>query len=340
MAEGRPRFFVEETSFHLGATSPVELLEQRLQEFIALLEACRAKGEPILRSSDLFEVELFPGLSLSDLLFQRRVDVELDPLVKKTLQIALFRCVERGLPAGPEPDPQVRIGDGDVSKEGAATVAFVHAQLREAHGAACLCLGLRADRSGVRSVRDSGGAARPVHFLASSAMLPTFYRSLVELENLDADAFMSNAAHAFPAIAFAPGLSSHCSRFKPRYRDVRPEVTRHLAVLNDHFQDVYREAEFVPVMTSRLLIVRHDVNATRESDKTRHNAKAMRQRDVSVTHLIVAGQEVPVAGGRTVRCEWHTKIEDHQNRIHFHPGEAQVAGGRLVVGLFHEHLEI
>ncbi|MEO5728297.1 MAG: hypothetical protein ABI134_24110, partial [Byssovorax sp.] len=169
MAENRPRFFVEETSFHLGAPPPAAVLEQRLQDFIALLEACRAKGEPIIRSTDLFEVELFPGLSLSDLLFQRRPDVELDPLVKKTLQIALFRCVERGWPG---PDPQVQIGG--VPGE-APTVALVHAELGVAHGAACLCLGLRADRSGVLPVRDGGGAARPVHFLASIALLPSFY---------------------------------------------------------------------------------------------------------------------------------------------------------------------
>ena len=339
MAEGRPRFFVDETSFHLDAPPPAEVLEERLQDFITLFEACRAKNEPIVRSSDLFEIELFPGLSLSDLLFQRRPDVALDPLIKKALGTALFRCVERGLPADPAPDPYVRIGDDGAPSE-AATVALVHGELGEGHGAACLCLGVRADRSGALPVRQGdGGAARPVHFLASSAMLPGFYRSLVELEDLGADAFMSNAAHAFPTLAFAPGLSSHFSRFKGRYRDVRPEVTRHLAVLNDHFQEVNREAGFVPGMTSRYLVGRHDIDATEESVKTRHNAKAMRQRDVSATHLLVAGREVPLPSGKPVRCEWHTKIEPTQNRIHFHPGEEQVAGGRLVVGLFHEHLE-
>ncbi len=336
MAENRPRFFVEETSFHLESPPPTDILEQRLQDFIALLEACRDKGEPIIRSNDLFEIELFPGLSLSDLLFQSRPEVELDPLVRKTLQIALFRCVEWDVPSRPPPAPPVQI-DGNPCE--AATIARVHALREEAHGSACLCLGLRADRSGTLEVR-SGGAARELHFLTSRAMLPSFYRSLFELEDLDANAYMNNAAHAFPEIAFAPGLSAQFSRFRARYKDVRPEVTRHLAVLNDHFQEVDRRAGHVPVMTSRLLNSGYRVDATRESDLTRHNAKAMRERDVSVAHVFVAGRKVPVTIGRPVRCEWHTKITPTADRIHFHPGDAQVAGGRLFVGLFHEHLTI
>lgn len=335
MPDSRPRFFVEETSFHLEAPPPADVLEQRLQDFIALLEACRAKGEPIGRSNDLFEVELFPGLSLSDLLFQPRPELELDPLVRKTLQAALFRCVEWNAPSRPERGPQVRIGEtlGD-----AATVALVHALLGEAHGSACLCLGLRADRSGALEVRDGNGAAQEVHFIASRAMLPTFYRSLFELEDLSAEAYMSNAAHAFPAIAFAPGLSSQLSRFHTPYKDVRPAVTHHLAVLNDHFQEVYRQAAFIPVMTTKLLNSSYGVDATRESEQTRHNKKAMRERDVSVTHVLVAGQKVTVTVDRPVRCEWHTKITWNKGRIHFDPGDEQVAGGRLFVGIFHEHL--
>ena len=334
MAETLPRFFIEETSFHLEAPPSTAILEQRLQDFIALLEACRDKGEPIIRSNDLFEIELFPGLSLSDLLFQSRPEVGLDPLVRKTLQIALFRCVEWDSPSRPPPAPQVQINGTPCE---AATVALVHALLEEAHGAACLCLGLRAERSGTLEVR-GGGAARQLHFVTSRAMLPGFYRSLFELEDLAADAYMNNAAHAFPEIAFAPGLSAQFSRFRAHYRDVRPEVTRHLAALNDHFQEVYRQADHVPVMTSKLLNSGYHVDATRESDLTRHNAKAMRERDVSVAQVFVAGRKVPVTIGRPVRCEWHTKIKPTADRIHFHPGDAQVAGGRLFVGLFHERL--
>lgn len=334
MAERPPRFFIEETSFRSDARPPVGILEQSLQDFIALIEACRDKGEPIIRSKDLFETEIFPGLSLTDLLFRPPPELKLDRLVVRTLQIALYRCEERDPSSGVQPAPQVQISD---SPSETATVAVVHALLDAAHGAACLCLGLRADRSGALQVR-AGGAAQEVHFLTSREMLPGFYRSLFELEDLKPDAYMDNAAHAFPGIAFAPGLSAQFSRFKTRYKDVRPEVTRHLAVLNDHFQEVFRQADHEPDKTQKILNGSHHVDASREGPKTRKNSKAMRERDVPVDHVFVAGRKVPVTTGRPVRCEWHTKIKPDTDRIHFHPGDRDVAEGRLLVGIFHAHL--
>ena len=42
-------------------------------------------------------------------------------------------------------------------------------------------------------------------------------------------------------------------------------------------------------------------------------------------------------GGEVYRCEWHSKLEPHRNRIHFH-----VIGGKgepeVLIGIFHEHL--
>jgi hypothetical protein len=31
-------------------------------------------------------------------------------------------------------------------------------------------------------------------------------------------------------------------------------------------------------------------------------------------------------------------LEPHRDRIYFHPGNSSVAGGRLIVGIFHLHL--
>ncbi|MDC0745661.1 hypothetical protein [Polyangium mundeleinium] len=320
-----PRFFVEEASFRLDAPPPVDTLEERLQDFIALIEACRNKGEPIVLPKDLYEIEIAPGLPLYDFLFRPSTELKVEHLLLRALQVALNRCVEWTPPTGIAP---IEV----------TTVDLVHALLDKGHGAACLCLGLRSDPLGLSKVR-AGDDAPTMHFLTTREMLPGFYRSLFELEDLDKDAYMANAAHAFPDIAFAPGLSAQFSRFTTSYRDVRPEVTQHLAVLNDHFQAIYQQADHQPDKTQKLLNSSHHVDASRESDLTRHNRKAMRERDVSVDHVLVAGSKVPVGIGRPVRCEWHTKIKPTTDRIHFHPGDKDVAGGRLFVGIFHAHLQ-
>ena len=41
--------------------------------------------------------------------------------------------------------------------------------------------------------------------------------------------------------------------------------------------------------------------------------------------------------GKTYRCEWHSKLEEHRNRIHFDVGDS-TTGGRILIGIFHRHL--
>lgn len=339
MAEPHMRFFVEETSFELSARPDAAALEQGLEAFIALVDACRAKNEDIFRGPDLFEIEVAPGVQLYQVLYESVPALDLDEITLKSARLALSRCVDWAGRIDPVPDPNVSI-DGTPSV--APTAAVVHAGIASAAGAACLCLGLRKDRSGELAV-STGTQTSTVHFLTEKAKLPAFYRSLFEVENLDADAYMENAAHAFPDIAFVPGLASQFSRFTGKYRDVRPKVTLHLATLNDHFQRLFKENGYKPHETQGALGA-HGIDASPESPKTRANSDAMKKRKVKVDTVRVEKRDLIV--GEIVTCEWHTKIEPTTNRIHFHPRvQTRSAGAtkpeeRLMVGIFADHLPI
>ena len=204
-------------------------------------------------------------------------------------------------------------------------------------GAACLTLGLRSDRAGVLRVL-AAGATHEVHFVCAEAQLPAFYRSLFEVENQEPDVYMATALDAFPDIGFVPGLAANFGQFDTAYREVRPIVTAHLAALNDHFRNLFTRHKGQPFETMRELATTSGVDASPESPKTRRNKKAMKERDVAVDGVQVGRRALRV--GKTVRCEWHTKIKPTADRIHFHPGEAEVAEGRLIVGLFADHLTI
>ncbi len=123
MPEIHPRFFIEETSFRLEASPQTDVIAKCLETFIELLRACREKGERIVRSKTFYEIEVSPGLSLMDLLFQRRPMLELDPIVKKSLQLALNHCIEW--------DAQSSFGAGSVEMtndtDEAPTISTVHA---------------------------------------------------------------------------------------------------------------------------------------------------------------------------------------------------------------------
>ena len=62
------------------------------------------------------------------------------------------------------------------------------------------------------------------------------------------------------------------------------------------------------------------VDCSMESPSTHGNLAAMREREVDF-------------GGHTLLCEWHAKLERHQNRVHF-----KVQNGRVFVGMFVDHL--
>ena len=329
-------FFVEETSFMLPAGIDAAVIERHLDAFISLVNARHKQGEDVFRWSKLLgETEVQPGTLLVDVLYQELEHLPLDKDTKLGLMQALNRCVEWDDRIEKVPDPRVDI-DG-VGCE-APTVAVVHSRISARSGAACLALGARTDRSGVHIVR-SGDSTREIHFVTHEAALPLFYRTLFEIEELDADAYMKNAPRAFPEIAFVPGLAEQFSRFDTKYRDVRRAVTKHLGALNDHFPRLIKKHNGqTPLVIAELSAYCH-VDASPEGPKTHANKAAMRERDVEIDTVIVGHREVVV--GRKVRCEWHTKIEPDADRIHFHPGDTsddKVAEGRLVVGIFANHL--
>jgi len=128
--------------------------------------------------------------------------------------------------------------------------------------------------------------------------------------------FFEIAAHAFPDLLFHPDLNF--SRFHGGYA-VRDQVVEHLSRLNDGWTDVYvAEAGNSDAISTRLQIA-----VSRESSKTRASDTLMKERDV-------------VFNGTKFRCEWHSKLEPHQNRIHFHPAGEGL--DRPLIGIFAEHL--
>lgn len=313
------RFLVDETSFELAGEPPPEALEDACRGFNELVLACKEKEGAVYRWSGIYDRDLWPGFPLHQFLYGVKYRQDFDHDSRSALMLALDRCIEWDEMVVPQPT-------GDVTIQGlscwAPSISVTH-QLLANRGAGCVGLGLRPDRRGRARVL-SAGSEREVFFLVAVAELPEFYRMLFELEDLDSEKFMENAVYAFPQLVFAGGLASQVRRFKTRYREVRPEIARHLAVLNDHFRRIFEECRGDSSTVSNTLAA-HGVDASLESPNTHASRKAMQQREVSF-------------GGRTFVCEWHTKIRPTTDRIHFYPGDREKTGGKVLIGIFTDHL--
>lgn len=201
----------------------------------------------------------------------------------------------------------------------ALSVAFALTSALTGRGVACLVFGACA-RRGFLSVRNTTGEAH-VFFFATAANLTEFWRYLYELENVPEAAFFSLATRAFPDLIFHPDLSFR--RFEGGYGNLLQVVT-HLSVLNDNFLSAYRVCKGLPRDVEMVLGAAGCPGISPESPRTHNDEKKMRQRDV-------------IYEGDIIRCEWHSKLEPHRNRIHFSFGDR--FGDRVFVGIFVDHLD-
>ena len=156
-----------------------------------------------------------------------------------------------------------------------------------------------------------------VVFVATPADHPRFYRTLYSVENIPENEFFEIAVKAFPDLAFAPTLSFR--HFRGAYVLRRPEVVHHLSFINDSFLELYQAELGSSLRISMRLGIDVSIEGT-----NRNSEASMRYRDAEFE-------------SRVYRCEWHSKLEPHRNRIYFHIGD-EGTGGRVLIGIFHQHL--
>jgi len=173
------------------------------------------------------------------------------------------------------------------------------------------------DRCGLHTVTRDDKVAEVV-FVVDAADERWLWRAAYELEDISEASFFQVARRAFPSLTFFPTLSF--TKFEGSYRSVRAEVVRHLGALNDDWTPVYSEMNG----NAEQISTRIGIDVSRESSRTRASERVMRLRDVELN-------------GQGYRCEWHSKLGPHRNRIHFHPGDESLGGP--LIGIFCDHLD-
>lgn len=211
-------------------------------------------------------------------------------------------------------NPEVTVAGAAAESYGIA-VAHMSQSLNPASALAVVTLA-HPGRSGVLIV-DSGGLRADVAFVTDATDERWLWRLMFEVEDVPEGQFFTVARRAFPGLWFAPSLTF--SRFDGEYREIRPEVVRHLSCLDEGWTEIYEEENG----NAERITPRLGIDVSRESGKTRASAGLMRARDVQFE-------------GTSYRCEWHSKIERHRNRIHFHPAGDGLS--RPLIGIFCNHL--
>lgn len=135
--------------------------------------------------------------------------------------------------------------------------------------------------------------------------------------------------------AMFPSLYFHCpiqniKNLGVKYAKNIPKIIDHFSYLNDYILLDIKESSTDRELTTRAS--NHRVDMSPESNLTRNDKAAMKQREVTVLKV-------------KITCEWHTKITPTRGRIHFytdvhnHLEFKKDIGTKVIIGIMCRHLD-
>jgi hypothetical protein len=303
------RFVIDEGVFR-GWDAPALNLDDSLSLFSDLLKYFRDNRTHIGLLGGWGALKVTAQDDLATVLSTRNSMVDKD--LRQLLLGLLGKC------AIWDDDPSVVVSDDDLHVDGkryaSLGVAYAVDAVSEGRGVGVLTM-MHTGLVGMCSVGSSGDD-HEISFSVRPSDLKYFYRTLYALENVSSKDFFGLANKAFPDLCFADSLDF--AKFDGGY-SLRDAVVKHLSALNDKFSECYVSERG----NSAEISVRIGIDVSIEGE-TRSSERLMAMRDV-------------VYEGRTYRCEWHSKIEPHRNRIHFNPGDS-FTQAKVLIGIFVDHL--
>ena len=316
--DDHPRFCIDETSFKL-ASEEEDRITGYIDRFIDLVGRLKDDDQNIVCWSELGFVEVVPGLTVADLMYRKDIS-PLEHDVRIRLMIMIDRC--RHWDDDFESiETCFEIADAQIN---ATSLNYVFEQIVNGRAMACVCLPKNDQAVGECEVT-RGDNRIPIYFLTNENQAIGFYRAIIEIENFNGADYIFHTPLAFPNLYFVQDIHRQFRRFRQRYSEVRPQVTRHLSALNDDFRDLCEQNNHNMGVVFRILKSNKGIDVSGESPLTRRNRTAMQEREVFIDD-------------ERVVCDYHTKLTNTYDRIHFHPGTQGVAEGKIIIGIFAEHL--
>lgn len=220
--------------------------------------------------------------------------------------------------------------------------AHLSALARRATG----CLGHA--RAGRIDTQSQHGAIA-VHWVGDATCHAKFWRDAIELEGDSIRTLERLAPHAYPNLYFPETVWKGCNDFNGGYYSQSSELRRYLAALDDFGSWIFTASPddglvatgpaaqasatvkgAVPASPSDQLVIRRfaqlNLDVVPEKSNVRRDKTSREAREIEI-------------GEKVLYCEWHGKLQPHQNRVHIHSPIPESAN-RLVVAIFTSHLPL
>lgn len=306
-----------------------------LDVFLDRVEIVGRRLEKIWIGSDLQSRDVYDGMDLWSLVcspdFAGHAEVVQE--LAAWLGRAAYYEDEDEWPEGFEDALDISIDNGKTQTN--PDVAWAHHWVRSNRAVGCLAI----TDSGVRATKTRLGSAS-VHWLKSENEQRAFWRSAIDVEGDSEMTLERLAKHAFPDLYFYQDVWQGIRRFNGGYASAGAELCRYLGILND-----YGEWAFTcppPTLHPDEMPSARDGAPSNQIIEKRFSGlgitMAPENPDVYKDGNCRRAREVAL-GGRVLYCEWHGKLEAHQNRIHIH-APVKESSGKVVIAIFRDHLPL
>jgi len=328
-------FIINGADWNFNGLTPeqAEVLIDRALEFI---EVSEARGQGVAIGDDFQTRPMYEMLTLWEM-FSQASPFQVRRELSQELAAWLNKA-PRYVDAYEWPDG---FDDAAISIDGAPPscnddVAWVHHSVRAGIPAASLAIGA----TGIFTTETSTGSA-DLHFVSNDTERKHFWRDMILLEGDNLNSLLKYSSRAYPDLYFIHGVLEDAARLSGGYASSRHRVRNALEILDDWGSWAFTypppaiapnegpPSEFAANPTNQLIEHRFagfGIDAAPEKPNVRNDSVCRTARETALAT-------------RTLYCEWHVKLEPHQNRIHFHPPVPE-SRDKVVIGIIHEHLPL
>jgi hypothetical protein len=135
--------------------------------------------------------------------------------------------------------------------------------------------------------------------------------------------FMKECCRFFDNIYFAKELHKEIKNFANKFETVRDALVNIFITVNDEWEKLWNKYSKDHKMLEKAV-----------------KAKTKKIYGLSRDQKLTAGEKrarTVTIDGKDYYCEWHFKIEGHQDRVYFCPFE-KMPNSKILIGIFHKHL--
>lgn len=328
-------FVVNGADWNFNGMDPAEA-EELIDRALAFIETSRDRAEEVSVGDD-FQSRPMHGVATLWDLFSDASSYSLSRELSQELSAWLMRAPRYAdtydWPAGFE-DANISIaGEPPIVNE---DVAWVHYSIRS--GVPTALLALRT--SGVICTNTASGNA-DVHFVFEELCRTRFWRDMIILDGDRAESLFRFASRAYPDLHFVDGVLAGAEHLAGGYLASRQRVRHALEVLNDwgFWTFTCAPPALAPGEAPPPDPNANPTNHVIELRFTGFGVTAAPENPNVRGHRVSREARETVLSKRKLYCEWHIKLQLHQNRIHFH-GPVPESGNKVVIGMIHEHLPL